>query len=137
MKLQPSVPTPVFFLLATLAVAVFLFAPTHAQQGEREFTPSPTPCSRTPDPDDWLMWRRTLNTWGFSPLDQIDRENVAGLRMVWTRPLGPGLQQGTPLVYDGVLYHAEPARHHPGDRRGERRPDLGASAAASRRSATT
>ena len=26
-----------------------------------------------PDPADWPMWRRTLNNWGYSPLDQIDR----------------------------------------------------------------
>jgi alcohol dehydrogenase (cytochrome c) len=30
-----------------------------------------------PDPADWLMWRRTLNSWGYSPLRQIDRTNVA------------------------------------------------------------
>ncbi len=46
--------------------------------------------------------------WGYSPLDQIDRENVGDLRMVWTRALGPGLQQGTPLVHDGVLYMPNP-----------------------------
>ena len=49
-----------------------------------------------PSPDEWLMWRRTLNGWGYSPLDQIDRDNVADLRMVWSRGLGPGRQQGTP-----------------------------------------
>ena len=26
-----------------------------------------------PDPADWLMWRRTLDSWGYSPLNQIDR----------------------------------------------------------------
>ena len=31
-----------------------------------------------PDPADWLMWRRTLNSWGYSPLNQITRANVAG-----------------------------------------------------------
>ena len=29
-----------------------------------------------PDPADWLMWRRTLNHWGYSPLEQINRSNV-------------------------------------------------------------
>ena len=61
-----------------------------------------------PAPEDWLMWRRTLNGWGFSPLDQIDRENVGALRMVWSRGLGAGLQQGTPLVHDGVMYMPNP-----------------------------
>ena len=54
------------------------------------------------------MWRRTLNGWGYSPLDQIDRDNVAGLRMVWSRGLGPGRQQGTPLVRNGVMYMPNP-----------------------------
>ena len=61
-----------------------------------------------PDPADWPMWRRTLDSWGYSPLDQIDRDNVAELRMVWSRGLAPGLQQGTPLVYDGVMYMPNP-----------------------------
>ena len=61
-----------------------------------------------PAPEDWLMWRRTLDGWGYSPLDQIDRDNVGQLRMVWSRGLGPGLQQGTPLVYEGVMYMPNP-----------------------------
>ena len=52
--------------------------------------------------------RRTLEGWGYSPLDQIDRDNLRDLRMVWSRALGPGLQQGTPLVYDGVMYMPNP-----------------------------
>ena len=61
-----------------------------------------------PSPDDWLMWRRTLDGWGYSPLDQIDRDNVGDLRMVWSRGLHPGSQQGTPLVYDGTMYMPNP-----------------------------
>ena len=61
-----------------------------------------------PDPADWLMWRRTLDSWGYSPLDAIDRENVSQLRMVWSRALTRGRQQGTPLVYDGVMYMPNP-----------------------------
>src|SRR5262245_23636557 len=59
---------------------------------------------QNPDPGDWLMWRRTLNSWGYSPLNQINKNNVAKLRMVWTRGLGPGVQEGTPLVYRGVMF---------------------------------
>ena len=61
-----------------------------------------------PEPGDWLMWRRTLDGWGYSPLDQIDRRNVGELRMVWSRALTAGNQQGTPLVHDGVLYMPNP-----------------------------
>ncbi|MCY4507254.1 MAG: PQQ-binding-like beta-propeller repeat protein [Acidobacteria bacterium] len=61
-----------------------------------------------PSPDEWLMWRRTLDGWGYSPLDQIDRGNVGDLRMVWSRAMTPGRQQGTPLVRDGVLFMPNP-----------------------------
>ena len=46
---------------------------------------------------------------GYSPLDQIDRSNVARLQQVWSRPLGPGLREGTPLVHDGILFMPNPS----------------------------
>ena len=54
------------------------------------------------------MWRRTLDGCGYSPLDQITRDNVGDLRMVWTRAMNRGNQQGTPLAYRGVLYMPNP-----------------------------
>lgn len=62
-----------------------------------------------PDPADWLMWRRTLNSWGYSPLNQITKANVGKLKMVWTRGIGPGVQEGTPLVHNGVMYFPNPS----------------------------
>ena len=45
-----------------------------------------------PDPANWLSWRRTLNGWGYSPLDQI-RRNVSQMRMVWdTRAFAGGVE---------------------------------------------
>jgi alcohol dehydrogenase (cytochrome c) len=61
-----------------------------------------------PDPADWLMWRRTLNSWGHSPLDQIDATNVGDIRMTWTRGLPEGSMEGTPLVHDGVMFFPNP-----------------------------
>ena len=61
-----------------------------------------------PRPDDWLMWRRTPDAQGHSPLDQITTENVHRLQLAWSWSLGPGSQQTTPLVHDGVLYIANP-----------------------------
>jgi len=96
-------------IAAIAAAAVWIgfgFVPAAAQ---RALTPVTDAMLRTPDPADWLMWRRTLNSWGYSPLDQIDRSNVARLQLVWSRPLGPGLQEGTPLVHDGVMFMPNPA----------------------------
>src|SRR5262249_32961504 len=57
-----------------------------------------------PDPGDWLMINRTFDQHRFSPLDQINKSNVAQLRMVWTRGLPPGTQETTPVVHDGIIY---------------------------------
>ena len=63
---------------------------------------------QAPAPEDWLMWRRTLDSWGYSPLDQITKDNADELRMVWTRGLTDGFQSGTPLVHGGVMYMPNP-----------------------------
>ena len=93
-------------IAAAVVWLVFDFVPAAAQ---RALTPVTDAMLRNPDPADWLMWRRTLNSWGYSPLDQIDRGNVARLQLIWSRPLGPGLQEGTPLVHDGVMFMPNPA----------------------------
>ena len=81
-----------------------------AQGAPSDFVPVTDSMLQNPDPADWLMWRRTLDGWGYSPLDQVDRENVSELRMVWSKALVQegGSQQGTPLVYDGILYMPNP-----------------------------
>ena len=89
------------------AVAVISASPGHAQV--EGLTPVTDAELENPAPEDWLMWRRTLDGWGYSPLDQIHRGNVDQLRMVWTRGLGRGRQQGTPLVRDGVMYMPNPS----------------------------
>ena len=61
-----------------------------------------------PDPADWVMWRRTLNSWGYSPLNQITPANAGKLRMVWSRGMGPGVQEAAPLVRGGVMYLPNP-----------------------------
>ena len=80
-----------------------------AQADDSGFAPVTDAMLNDPDPADWLMCWRTLSGWGYSPLDRIDRDNVADLRMVWTRPLREGIQEGTPLIYDGIMYFPNPA----------------------------
>ena len=54
------------------------------------FEPVTDAMIQDPDPKDWLSWRRTLDSWGYSPLDQIDRESVDRLSLAWYRDLEPG-----------------------------------------------
>lgn len=78
-------------------------ASVHAQSSN-DFTPVTDAMLADPSPDDWLMWRRTLDGWGYSPLNQITRDNVGNLNLAWTRALRTGSMEGTPLAYDGVIY---------------------------------
>ena len=59
---------------------------------------------RKPADGDWLMWRRTYANWGYSPLEQINKANVKGLRVAWTWSLTSGVTEIEPLVHDGVLF---------------------------------
>ena len=94
---------------AVAATALGFVVGLHPASAQRALTPVTDDMLRNPAPADWLMWRRTLDSWGYSPLDQIDRSNVARLQQVWSRPLGPGLQEGTPLVHDGILFMPNPS----------------------------
>ena len=48
-----------------------------------------------------LIHRGNYQAWGYSPLDQIDKVNVRTLPLVWTRAMEPGINQATPLIYNG------------------------------------
>jgi PQQ-dependent dehydrogenase (methanol/ethanol family) len=93
-----------FFTLASVVLAITAATSATAQTGERSFVPVTDAMLKNPAPGDWLMWRRTLNGWGYSPLEQVNKENVARLEQVWAHPIGMGNQESTPLIYNGVMY---------------------------------
>ena len=96
-------------LYAAIGILALPLAMPALAQKINDLTPVTDAMLANPNPADWLMWRRTLNNWGYSPLDQINRRNVGDLRMVWTRPLANGDQEGTPLVHDGILFFPNPS----------------------------
>ncbi len=63
---------------------------------------------RAPKPEDWLIHRGNYQAWGYSPLDRINKTNVKTLQLVWSRAMEPGINQATPLVYNGVMYVGNP-----------------------------
>jgi alcohol dehydrogenase (cytochrome c) len=93
---------------AALAAALLLASPGAAEDRRDGLTPVTDAMLLNPDPADWLMWRRTLDSWGYSPLNQIRRRNVRRLALVWSRGLPEGSNQGTPLVHDGVMFFPSP-----------------------------
>jgi len=98
-------------ILLAATVSAQRGAPPLAAGTAKGLTPVTDAMLQNPDPNDWLMWRRTLNSWGFSPLDQIKRSNVKDVRMVWTRGLDAGTQEGTPLVHNGIMFIPNPGDH--------------------------
>jgi alcohol dehydrogenase (cytochrome c) len=60
----------------------------------------------TEDPNNWPQYHRTSNAWRYSPLDQINKDNVSKLSVAWIAHGGDitmGIQE-TPLAIDGVIY---------------------------------
>jgi len=67
---------------------------------------------QNPEAENWLMFRRTYDGWGYSPLDVIDANNVSNLKPVWS--LSTGLTEGhqsPPIVNNGIMYITTPLNH--------------------------
>lgn len=75
-----------------------------ASAGAQDFVPVTQAMLNNPDPADWLMVSRTYDQQRYSPLTQIDKTNVARLRLAWARGLPIGTQESTPIVHNGVMY---------------------------------
>ena len=87
-----------------LAAALLSAVASHAVAQTAGFKPVTDEMLANPDPADWLMISRTFDQHRFSPLNQINKDNVGQLRMAWTRGLPAGTQEATPIVYRGVMY---------------------------------
>ena len=113
MRNRPPTLASLLIALAALSIPPAV----HAQEGEtttrevRPFVPVTDAMLRDPDPEDWLMAHRTYDFQGYSPLDQINRDNVHTLQVAWMRAMDEGPQQVQPLVYDGVMYLANNGDH--------------------------
>lgn len=91
-------------LIGTLGV-VGLLGSAFAQ--ERSYEPVTNEMILDPAPEDWLQWRGTVNNWGYSQLDQVNRETVGDLELAWAWPMAEaGLQEVAPIVHDGIMYLA-------------------------------
>jgi alcohol dehydrogenase (cytochrome c) len=75
-----------------------------AQFRPNEYKPVTEAMLLNPPDGEWLMWRRTYNHWGYSPLNQINTSNVQNLRLAFAQSMEPGMQETTPLVHDGIMF---------------------------------
>ena len=65
------------------------------------------------DPGNWLTHHKDYSAQRFSPLNQINKDNVKNLHVAWTLQLGGiegggiwthGGLEGTPIVENGMMY---------------------------------
>jgi len=77
--------------------------------GATSYTPVTDQRLVSPEAENWLMYRRTYDGWGYSPLDQITAGNVKELVPVWTFSTGvvEG-HQAPPIVNNGVMFVSTP-----------------------------
>ncbi len=106
-------------LLALLLVSIFGLQGCKQEQAARE-APQPVNDSTSPgiaavnaerlitadtEPENWLAVGRTYSEQRFSPLKQINQDNVSRLGLAWYYDLDTHRgQEATPLVIDGIMY---------------------------------
>jgi alcohol dehydrogenase (cytochrome c) len=98
-------------LYATVAAALLIGLGSVAAYAGEVTNYSPVTQQRldSPEPGNWLLYRQSYNGQGFSPLKQINAENVKALEPVWT--FSTGVNEGheaPPMVNNGVMFVATP-----------------------------
>jgi len=97
------------WMWAGLAAASALW-PAIAAAGEiGNYSPVTADRLTNPEPGNWMLYRRTYDGQGYSPLDKINTTNVKNLVPVWT--FSTGVSEGheaPPLVNNGVMFVATP-----------------------------
>ena len=97
------------WLLGGLVLTAGLL-PLPANAGEiSNYTPVTQERLTNPEPANWMLYRRTYDGHGYSPLDRINTTNVKSLVPVWT--FSTGVLEGhesPPIVNNGVMFITTP-----------------------------
>jgi alcohol dehydrogenase (cytochrome c) len=93
--------------LAPLALLVSFSA--YGQQPVRDYSAVTDARLLSPEARNWLMYRRTYDSQGYSPLERITARNVASLVPVWSASTGTTEgHQAPPIVNDGIMFVTTP-----------------------------
>ena len=98
------------YLLAVIGAVLVIGAEVFSLRAQESgYTPVTDERLRSPDADDWLMYRGTYDSWGYSALDQITTGNVQNLVPVWSLSTGvTSGHQAPPIVNDGIMFVTTP-----------------------------
>jgi alcohol dehydrogenase (cytochrome c) len=92
------------FSLAGMLLATSIFAVDYSSVTDARLA--------DPEPENWLMYRRTYDSHGYSPLKEINSRNVKKLKPLWS--FSTGLREGhqsPPVVNDGFMFITTPHNH--------------------------
>jgi alcohol dehydrogenase (cytochrome c) len=78
----------------------------------KNYVPVTDEMLRNPPPGDWLMIRRNYEAQSYSPLTQVNRSNVKGLRLVWSSAMhASGANEPTPIVHSNTIFIANTSNY--------------------------
>ena len=104
-------------ITAAIAAVLLLVTPAFAQTGPagddsptvRKAGPSAEEAGIPTSADSWSMYGKGYDQTRFSPLNQINADNVSNLEVAWIFPLSViEAHEGTPIMVDGTLYVTTP-----------------------------
>ncbi len=94
--------------IGLLALVSFTQSPKAAEPA-RDYSAVTDARLVSPEARNWLMYRRTYDSWGYSPLDKINARNVQELVPVWSASTGTVEgHQSPPIVNDGTMFITTP-----------------------------
>ena len=103
---------PVSYLTFWLCVPVVQIAAQGAQVGSAPYATVTDERLQHPAAGDWLMYRRTYDGSGFSPLKQITARNVGRLSLAWSLNTDKsGAHETTPIVNRGRMFITTPGNN--------------------------
>jgi alcohol dehydrogenase (cytochrome c) len=96
-------------IACVFAAGALLSTFTAAAQTPKAYSPVTDARLTSPEAGNWLMYRRTYDSWGYSPLERINTRNVGTLVPVWSASTGTTEgHQSPPIVNDGVMFITTP-----------------------------
>ncbi len=93
-----------FMMMAAMVAVGMLMSPVPARAQVANYAPVTDQVLASPAAGDWLSWRRDHTVSAYSPLDQITKQNVKNLKLVWMASLDTGPNEQEPLAYNGVMF---------------------------------
>jgi len=97
------------WMWSSVAAAAVLWPALTAAGDIVNYSPVTSQRLTNPEPGNWMLYRRTYDGQGYSPLDKINTTNVKNLVPVWT--FSTGVLEGheaPPIVNNGIMFVATP-----------------------------